>query len=355
MMKLKYICFAVNTVVVVLLQNTSYSATPPIKFEVGQTSPVSKVQLVSQSPNNPNVEHRKIIGKGATLGKDADVELWASPGGQPPASRYLEFARENPKSDTADEALLVAAEKLAVDKEYERALNILDMIIKQYPDSASIDISALMSMLISVNAPYMPPQVIKARKAFVNYIDDHPNFTADQALVCKALLYRKLGKKTEAVTLLEEYIQRYPNGQWEAEDAKVRAQFNCYFPNRTDQVICWHLACFHYDDGNYVKSCAVLARAMKTYAASFNIVFFLDILAKNHMKTGNKAEEKKALMRLNILLQDGKYMGVGTDKSRLPLYHYLHMEERIRSLEQINQRLRELGVNVVERKDDENR
>ena len=346
-MKWKHICHAVGTVVVVVIPNGCDSAQPTTASKAAQANRISEAESASHAQNEADADQKKIVGKGAELGEDADSALWFPRSGPLPSSKYLEFAQNNSNSESADECLLVAAERLAANEQYEEAMDVVDTLIERYPDSASFDMSAALGMIPSLPQP--DQQKREALRAWARYINDHPNFTADEALVCKALLYGKLGKRTEAINLLEHYVQRHPNGRWAAEDARARPRLKpMHISNRTDEVIFWHLACLYYDGGNYAKADDTLTRAIKIYAGSPNLAFYYDLLATTHQKTGNDTEEANALRRVRELLRGDEYSSLGTYGKELALHDHRRIETRIRSLERINERLRELGVEEQE-------
>jgi len=340
MIQCRFVWQATGIALVTAIPSGLDSAEP---ITVAQASRMSEADSSSHAQHEADVAGKKIVGKGAELGEDADSALWFPKYGAVPSSKYLAFARKNPESESADEALLVVAERFVANKQYEQAMHVVDTIIDRYPNSASFDMLAALGMIPSLPQP--DQQKREALQAWARYINDHPNFTADEALVCKALLYGKLGRRTEAIELLEQYVQRHPNGRWAAEDARARPRLKTLrLWNRTDQVIFWHLACFYYDSGRHAKAADILTRAIKTYDGSVNLVFYYDLLAKTHRKTGNDTEEANALRQVRTFLDRDEYSSLGTYGKELALYDHRRIQIRISSLEQINERLRELDA-----------
>lgn len=292
-------------------------------------------------------ERPKIIGKGAEI-NGVDLSMWGQD--EPvPDSKWLEHALKNPESHYADEELLFVATRRMDKKQYERATELLDIIIRQYPNSAQVDFGAWAVLGTSLSVvPGMSEQERQARTAWARHINEHPNFTADEALRCKALLREELDKRAEAIKLLEEYVQKHPQGRWATEDAKVRASVKPFhFYNRTDELIFLQLAWLYYDSGQYDKARGILTHAIKTYAGSYGLPYYCDLLALTYRKMDHAAKEAETLLRTKELLERNKQSTILSKKriddiAKLPLHDYRRLWLRIRLPEEIDQRLREL-------------
>ena len=301
---------------------------------------------VMDCPSEAKAERPKIIGKGAEI-NGVDLSMWGQ--GKPPSdAKLLEHVIKNPESHYADEELLLVATRRMDKKQYERAADILDIIIRQYPNSDQVDYMAWAVLGTSLPMAGMSEQEKQARKARARHINEHPNFTADEALRCKALIREELDKRAEAIKLLEEYVKKHPQGRWATEDAKVRESVKpipSY--NRSDELIFFQLAWLYYDSGQYDKARGILTQAIETYAGSSFMLCYCDLLALTYQKMGHAAKEAETLLRNKEVLQRDKMLRISIRSSRegnttFPLYRTSRFWLRIRLPEEIDQRLREL-------------
>ena len=300
---------------------------------------------VMRCPSEARAERPKIIGKGAEI-NGVDLSMWSEEEGSAPDGKLLEHVIKNPESHYADEELLLVATRRMDKKQYERAADILDIIIRQYPNSAQVDYRAGAVLGTSLSMAGMSEQERQARKARARHINEHPNFTADEALRCKALICEELDKRAEAIKLLEEYVKKHPQGRWATEDAKVRESmkpFHSYY--RTDELIFLQLARLYYDSGQYDNARGILTQAIKTYAGSRRLLYYCDLLALTYQKMGHPAKEAEALLRNKEVLQRDKRVRNAirdSRKSKTTFPFYRTNRFRIRLPGEIDQRLREL-------------
>jgi len=342
----KGVWHAVGITVFVMIPSPCDGGQPKTLPNGAQVTRESRADSVARSQHETHARRPRIVGKGAELGKGADLSLAFVHSGTASASRYLEFARKNPGADTADEALLYVAETLITSKQYEQALVLLDVVIQRYPNSANLDMGACFDLTGGV--PRSDHRKTQAGMAIARHINDHPNFTADIAVRCKALVYEELGERTAAIKLLSQYVERHPKGRWASEDAKVRPSvkpFNIRY--RTDEILFCQLAWLYHDSGNHGKAAEVLAQAIRTFAGSPSLVFYYDLLALVHQKMGKPTNEADSLLRAKKLLEQGYYTMLlhqlaNPDSNKPDLLSYEHIWLRIRSPKKINERLREL-------------
>jgi len=344
----KYVCWMIGVAVLTLSPKVCDSAEAQERLDDSQSGRDS----ATDPQNVADADRPKVIGKGAYLNA-ADLSLFIFDTGPKPASAFLEFAQENPKSEFADEALFYAADLLIAKGQYEQVITIFDAIIEQYPHSAKFDMGACLFLRPSLHDPNYERQ--QAAMARARHIKDHPNFTADEAIRCKALVLEELGKRTEAVELLQQYVEDHPKGRWTREDAAVRPRLKPFtYLDRSHEMLFCHLAWLHYDDGNHGDSVEVLEQAVKNFAGCWNLIFCYDLLALGYQQMGNPTKEADALLRVKSMLdQNNNTYGLSrlerTGRENLPVHSSERIRLRIRSPEKINQRLRELDAARAER------
>ncbi len=304
-------------------------------------------------PGSAAADRVKIIGRGATRG-ELPPDQWAGPGDVPP-SVLVEFARENPEHELADDYLLGAARRAIDSKQYEQAIDILDMTVEQHPHAARLDGWAHGVLDPSESFCSEFPLMREAALVQARHIDEHPNFSADEAIRYKALVLEELGKTTDALRLLQRYVEQHPRGRWAKEDAEVRPRLKQWnLSRRTDELIFLHLAWLYYDGGDHTRSGEILTRAIKTFPNSFCCRCYYGLLARVYQQTGNAAGEVDALTRVHELREPAiraihsmYWNPPGAPSGNLlRLNHPDRLRSRLRSPEKIHQRLRELGAPV---------
>ena len=163
----------------------------------------------AHSDNPAGTDDRKdLVGKGRYTPKDdawEDVRRFAvHPEGR--ISWFVDFVDQKPTSELADEALLMAMHVAVVGKQKKEAHGLLDRVIKEYPDSAYT--VPLRCVLFSIRG-FIPEDEGKLEA----HLRDHPNFSADLALLAKARLLESEGKSADAVKLLADYVKKRPKGR----------------------------------------------------------------------------------------------------------------------------------------------
>jgi hypothetical protein len=188
--------------------------------------------------------------------------------------------------------------------------------------------------------------VEEGREALSVHIRDHPDFTADEALRCKALVNETLGKKKEAIEALQQYVDKHPRGRWAEEDSRARSRFGSFWIYRKHELIFHHLAWLYCRRGDYVKAENVLLQAVKSFVGSPYTVVYYDLLARIHEKTGDAVKEIDALTHCRDMHQRGEHRLVGVvgslDRQVLPECERWRLLLLVRSPEKVDSRLREL-------------
>ncbi len=349
MMQWKYVRRAIGVVILVAIPNVCSSAEPKTPSKPERASPESEANSQAPTPNETDTDRSKIVGKGVyTLerikGMPGFSLIYPMFRRDLKQSDLLEFARKNPESELADDVLLRAAEVHVNKKEYDQAIRILDTIIKRYPYSAHVDKEVLLRLIL--NMPEPASEIKEAKEALSLHIREHPDFTADKALRCKALVFEMLGKRAEAIQILQQYVEKHPRGRWAAEDTKARPRFPSFGIYRTDELIFHHLAWLYHQSGDHIKAGDVLTQAIKNFVGSPYTVSYYDLLARTHEKTGDATKEIDALTRLREMMRRGaqNWVGVvgGPDREELSEYERWHTWLRVQSPEKIDLRLREL-------------
>jgi hypothetical protein len=345
----KYVRRAIGVVILVAIPNACSSAEPRIPPKAERASRESEADSAARLPNETDTDRGKIVGKGVyTL-----EQIKGMPGfslisptfrRDPKWSDPLEFARKNPESEIADDVLFQTAEVLANKKEYDQAIRILDTVIERYPYSAHVNKMQLLCLLLNVPEP--ASEIKQAKEALSLHIREHPDFTADKALRCKALICEVLGKRGEAIKLLQQYVEKHPRGRWAAEDTRALSRFWSFRIHRTDELIFHHLAWLYYESGDHIKAGNVLTQAIKNFMGSPYTVSYYDLLARTHEKTGDVAREIDALTHLSEIMRHREQDRVGViggpDLGELFLHERWHVSLRVRPPEKIDLRLREL-------------
>jgi len=212
-----------------------------------------------------------------------------------PSEEMLKYARDHPKSDTADEALLEAALKLKRKEEYAEALQILDQVIANYGNSAYANLCSCWFR----GAGLVTEQRHKAQR----HVRDHPDFSADLALLRKAQLLERMGKPGEAVNLLEAYVEKFPDGRWADADVKLhyvigrdggtrRRWVRLY---RTHEHVFWDLARLYQQRDRQQETIELLTHAIRAFPSSPLLPAYYDLLAKTYQQMGDTAKESAAL------------------------------------------------------------
>ena len=287
-------------------------ATLPFLFAIGcerANPPTASSQASSRSGNegakqpSQSVCH-PIVGKGYYTKDD---------GLNPRAVNYfkrnselLQYVRENPESEMADEALLMVADHCTNRKEYDQAIESLTRVIEQYPDSA-------FSRQVCHGTFRGPPPPATPNPPVLRHIRDHPTFSADVATCMLAVLYEQLGRKTEALSLLEQHIKEHPRGRWIAEDDRFlalpgRPPYNL---ERVDETIRYDLARMYYEDKDFARAEQVLRKSIDMHSKSAPMPGpYLDLLAEVYKNSGRAKEEKETLVRLASLWKERKVIRV---------------------------------------------
>jgi len=212
------------------------------------------------------------------------------------------FVRANPKSELADEALLMAGTHLSQEGRAAEALALLDQVLRDYPASAHADLDAC--FLLSVM--HFKPEGVISR---CRYVAEHPNFSSDIALLKKASILVSLGKEKKATDLLVDYANRLAVGRWAEQDAAERARQDLQEPNRLlwrpDEQIFLKAARLLYEQERYREAIAVLDKATSAFFSSQLLPLYYDLLANCHQRLNNTQEERQALERLLALLKTG--------------------------------------------------
>ncbi len=297
------------------------------------TSPACQVDTVRD----------KIVGKGVyTLEEHKNIlgfSMIPLFGRKVKPAELLEFACKNPESEIADDALLFAAKKYFIVKKSDQAIDILNTIIERYPYSAQVDEGVLFVQRLKL------PQYYSQKKDILkSHIRDHPNLTADEALRRKAFYLETLGKRAEAIRLLEGYVEKHPRGRWAIENKKVRRLVQPHPFRRTDELIYHHLAWLYIQNGDHAKAVNPLKQAIKTFVGSQHVISYHDLLAKAYQKTGDAKKEIATLLQLQELMHSKGYLiGVeADDRAKFPPHMQWRYWLRIRPPEKIDQRLRKL-------------
>ncbi len=323
---------------------------PPPKAD--RASRDSEADSTARSPNETDTDRTKIVGKSVYTWEELKgmpgfplLGIWFGP--DPKESDPLEFARNNPESELADDVLLRAAEGFFVKKEYDQAIGVLDTIIERYPYSAHMHKGVFLNLVL--NVPGSASEITEEKEALSLHVREHPGFTADKALRDKALICEELDKRAEAIKLLQQYVEKHPRGRWAVEDTRARPRFRSFSLKRTDELIFHHLAWLYHQSGNHIKAGNVLTQAIKNFVGSPYTVSYYDLLARTHEKTGDATKEIDALKHLRVMMRHGKRIWVGfvggPDPSELLLHERWYVGLKVRPPEKVDLRLRELKPN----------
>jgi len=347
MKALTYVCQTIVVFVLVSAPDRYHHGETKTVPKEAQTASLHETASAASSRKETDTERDKIVGKGAYFLEERRTMsgiflIHPLPRPVPKDSELLEFTRKNPGSEIADDALLLAAKRFFKKKQYDRTMRILDTIIERYPHSAHVHENVFMRLVLLLREA--DEQRAQAAKVRAHYVREHPDFTADVAILCKAVLYEELGKRAEAVKLLEQYVADFPAGRWAVEDAEIRPRLKPFSIGRTDEMIFHQLARLYHEGGEHGKACKILSQAK----GSSLFVHYHDLLATIHRKTGSATKEADALERLRelMLLTHQPIPPRDNDMNKLPLNDPWRVWRRIRSLEQINQRLRTLGAQL---------
>ena len=344
----KYVCWKIGSAILMLIPIICIADEPETSSNVVQISSGLRSDSATSVACQIDTDRDKIVGKGVyTLEEQKKIPgfalIYPLFGGASEPSKLLEFARKNPESEIADDALLFAAKKYFIVKKSDQAIDILNTIIERYPHSAHVDEMVLFSQRLAVPQSYSPAMIL--RDILRLHIREHPNFTADEALRRKAFYLETLGKRAEAIKLLEGYVEKHPRGRWANEDEKARVLFNPRSLRRTDELIYHHLAWLYHQNGDHAKAISPLKQAIKNFVGSRYTTSYHDLLAKTYQKTGDTKQEMAALLQLSELVRNHKHSDVGVEggnREKFPPHEHWRYWLRVRSPEKIDQRLAEL-------------
>ncbi len=295
---------------------------------------------VSESHSgSPRAAHR-ILGEGYY--SPEEIKNVKRPRAAASVAELVTFAKSNPESDFADEALVLAADRRARSAGpssldfAEEATELLNTIAAKYSDAAFFNMFRL---------PASSSRDEQADLAsYREYLADHPNFSADIAVRIRARLHEKLGKRGEGIDLLERYVDKFPAGRWGSEDAEFsRRSDHRRRTHRTAHHISYELARMYYMDKRYKKAQDVLRRAIKAFPYSrFDVVYY-DLLARICEKTGNRAEEKHSLGTVKSIFEQKKALAMfAPSREWVDVLASAPAWIRVRPLAAIEKRLQEL-------------
>ena len=344
-----HLCRAIGLAILVAISNARSPAEPKAPGEGARTASNTEPESKTNTPNETSADLTKVVGKGVYTLEQIDAKpefrlvypvLWR----EAEVSSHLQFARMNPDSELADDILLRAAEILVNEKKYDQALKILDAIIERYPNSAQVHRNVFTGLVLKL--PYTQCEVETNRKALFDHIREHPDFTADEALRLKALLYNSLGKTGEAVEVLQQYVDGHPRGRWAEEDTRALSRLGSFRMYRKDELIFHHLAWLYYRRGDYGEAESILIQAIKNFVGSPYTVAYYDLLARIHEKTGDAVKEVDALTHRWELSKRKEHVWVGVagtlDRETLPECEHWRLLLLVRPPEKVDSRLREL-------------
>ena len=250
---------------------------------------------MTDGPKEPaHTDRSLIVGKGYYTKEDGldsrDVNYFKR------NPELLQYVRETPESEMADEALLMVADRCTQGREYDQAIVALNRVMREYPHSAFCAY-----VFLGFPKPASPGTRLAYRR---EHMREYPTFSADAAASMLAALHKELGNNDAAILLLETHLKDHPWGRWAVEDYRIQTKLGPPAENfyRVDGAICCQLAGLYADKGDYAKARQILERAIGAHPADSPAAGpFHNLLATIYEKTGSAAKEKESLTTLASL------------------------------------------------------
>jgi len=261
------------------------------------TNEDSEYWLAERMLSDRNMQGMPVVGKSFYTEEERQdapglnlISPW-HPSPVPSRDDRRRFVEENPRSEAADEILLSIAKELLKEKRPAEALLVFDQIIRQYPKSALVDygmaIDSITRVVRQVN--------VEERRAWNAHMLKYPEFTADVAVVWRAIVEERRGNRAKAIVTLKRYLRAHPKPRWAAEDEKAPPVLKPFGFPRSDKVAVFQLAWLYFDNGDYDEAVRILEEGVRLYSSFVYVAAFRELLALSYEKLGDTVKERVVL------------------------------------------------------------
>lgn len=232
------------------------------------------------------------------------------------------YALDCPESGFADDALLEAGIIFAGQGAPSEARTVFERLWNERPNAVRLD--QTYRQFTSRGKIY--PEETRRYEHYRKHISEYPNRSGDVGMVELGKLYAEAGDLERAQRAFNRVVQRYPNGQYAAEDERANV-FLYYDPDRPAARALWWLAEISKRKADPQTRRELLNRAVELYPSSTVGLTCLDALAKDEADRGqHDAAEQILARKLEILAK----LAEAARKERLPLRAFEFANEQSR-------------------------